>query len=318
MSISVIISSYYFMTNSMNNEQHGTLGSASYYLKYDYQKQQDDAGENAHSDESYTLCLEETLLNLPIGRGPHHKRKGLPNDQLLVWAHHFDARNGKKWNEQIRFEDLDNFLQKTDMKEGAVEVGSGTNNQAPCKVWEIGAHTAAYDSSVLMEKYPQCEYHAYEPIPLYFNTLMKNWNGTKNMHLHNYGISKDDGSFNVSSSVLKGQSTFIGDSKQANVNTGDISTVVIKNFDFAVNDAGGKPTLLHMNCEGCEWTLLPGAVESGFIKDIPIIQISFHNYGESGLGQRVIDYCTIRAMLSQTHNRTKGVPFAWERWERVE
>lgn len=239
----------------------------------------------------YTSCLEETLQSLPIGKGPRHKRKNLPDDQLLVWAHHFDARSGK-WNMDIRFEEMEELTHQ------------------PCSVWEVGAHTKAEDSSVLLKKYPNCEYHAYEPIPNYFASLAKHWEDTSNMYTHNYGLAHEDGEFKVSSSLLKGQSTYIGDSK----NEGDV-LATIKSFEFAVKEAGSKPTLLHMNCEGCEWDLLSQGIEDGFISDIPVVQIGFHNYGQVGLGKRAIEYCEIRKKLSRTHRLVDGaVPFAWERW----
>jgi len=234
--------------------------------------------------EAYTSCLEEALMNLPIGKG-------------RVWAHHWDARN-PQWNQDIRFAEMP-------------ELASSQNTS--CSVWEVGAHKRADDTRTLLGKYPKCEYHAYEPIPVFFATLSKHWKSTLNVHTHNYGLAKEDGGFKVTDSIIKGQSTYIGDSKESE--GGEGVTAVIKSFDYAVREAGAKPTLLHMNCEGCEWTLLPGAVESGFIQDIPVIQIGFHNYGNVGLGKRVIEYCEIRQQLNHTHDLVDGaVPFGWERW----
>ena len=62
------------------------------------------------------------------------------------------------------------------------------------------------------------------------------------------------------------------------------------------------------------------AISSGFITNIPIIQIATHNYGSVGLGSRVYEYCTIQSLLNQTHKMVNdenygiGIPFAWERW----
>lgn len=257
------------------------------------------------SRDDYASCLEEALRGLPVGPGPQHKRKRmnlLKSDQLLVWAHHFDARNDDKWNPDIRFERMPEL-------DGAAD--------RPCSVWEVGAHTQAEDTRVLRETYSKCEYHAYEPIPSYYAQLSKHWQSSSNVHTHNYGLGREDGEFLVPQALLKGQSTYIGDAKrdQKAVEAKDAVSAAIKSFEHAVQDAGGiKPTLLHMNCEGCEWKLLPGAMESGFVKDVPIIQIGFHNYGQS-LGGRAIEYCKIRMRLRETHDLVDGaVPFAWERW----
>ena len=266
---------------------------------------------NVKDEESivYNSCLEETLLNLPIGKGPYDKRKNLPDHQLMVWAHHWDARNKGKWNEKIRFEEMKELRNNSKSK----------SDQTNCSVWEVGAHEKAADSRELMKTYPNCEYHAYEPIPAFFTVLSKNWEGTSNMHTHNYGLASEDGEFKVPSSVLDGQATYIGDgdSSESNNDGDGFISAAIKSFDFAVKEAGSKPTLLHMNCEGCEWDLLPQALEeeNGFISDIPVIQIGFHNYGQVGLGKRVLEYCDIRKKLNRTHRLVDGaVPFAWERW----
>lgn len=297
----------------------------------------------------YQSCLEETLLSLPVGKGAknnarkHSPDSDSPDHQLRVWAHHYDAGNRDKWNAEQMFK-----LEIQELKQ---------NSSGRCHVWEVGAHIEAMESRMLMKAYPDCEYHAYEPIPDFFAVLSKNWKGTANMHTHNYGLASEDGEIRVPSSILKGQATYIGDGDDSVIDCGAhyastcadchqghgetwcngqctwkegqcteaeaeatnftrrMITANIKSFDFAVKEAGSKPTLLHMNCEGCEWDLLPQALESGFISDIRVIQVGFHNYGQVGLGKRVLEYCDIRQKMSQTHRLVDGaVPFAWERW----
>ena len=318
---------------------------------------------NKNDDALYTTCLEQVLLNLPIGLGPRHKRKKIfskeaaASNYLLIWAHHFDARN-PQWNMDIRFHEMPAL---------SAPAGNGNNNDY-CSVWEVGAHRKAEDTAILLKTYPHCQYHAYEPIPMYYVDLEKLWKDVPNVHTHNYGLGKEESTFQVSAASLNEQSTYIGDSstggsshlancgghtakdcgscpwdgeiwmagswcngdcvwmneecieKDSTSKTDDKSknmiSVKIQSFNDAVRDAGGKvPTLFHVNCEGCEWDLLPSAVESGFLKKVPIIQIGFHNYGSVGLGQRGIEYCHIRRLLSQTHNLVpNAVPFGWERW----
>lgn len=93
-------------------------------------------------------------------------------------------------------------------------------------------------------------------------------------------------------------------------------TAHIKSFHAAVIDAGGHfPTMLHINCEGCEWDMLPAAKRAGFLDPIEVIQFGTHNYGQVGLGTRVWQLCEIRQMLSSTHDMVKGgTAFGWERW----
>ena len=126
--------------------------------------------------------------------------------------------------------------------------------------------------------------------------------------------------FSVPKKGLQNQSTFLADFTKAEdgENKGGDSdqsiTAFVKSFQYAIQDAGKKPSLIHMNCEGCEWGLVPEAIESGFFEGIDVIQIGFHNYGKVGLGQRALEYCEIRRGLSRTHVLDFGVPFAWEQW----
>lgn len=244
------------------------------------------------TDASYTSCLKETLRNLPISKDGQ------------VRAHHWDAGN-EQWNENIRFDPMPRLQQE------------------PCSVWEVGAHTRAQDTQRLRSMYPLCEYHAYEPISDFFKELTDNWRqdgaGNANVHLHNYALAKENGTIYFPKSSLAGQSTYIGDGSKLPDSTNDVDSdsASVRSFHFAVQDAGGnKPTLLHMNCEGCEWDLLRDALDTSFIDNVPLIQIGFHNYGHVGLGERVIEYCDIQMKLARTHNLVHGaVPFAWERWE---
>jgi FkbM family methyltransferase len=222
----------------------------------------------------------------------------------MVWTHHSEANTGK-WNDEIRFEPLP-FTDK-------------------CSVWEIGANTEARDSQTLMESYPSCDYHAYEPIPSFFEKLQAHWEGrAPNMHLHGYGLADKSSTISVDKTVINAQSTFIGGSAKVDSSPADpqenndasMIPIHIKSFQDAIQDAGGKkPSLLHMNCEGCEWDFLPQAVESGFIQGIDVIQVGTHNYDDTvGLGGRIWQLCEIRTMLARTHRLVKGVPFGWERW----
>lgn len=160
--------------------------------------------------------------------------------------------------------------------------------------------------------------------------LQNNWKHESRMHTHNFGIGARDEILHVNPDSLQEQATYIGDSAAITTTTAAASSssfvqAQIKSFANAMAEAAGGdgrqqyPTLLHMNCEGCEWDLLPQGMVAGFIQQIPILQIGFHNYGhEHGLGGRVWQLCEIRQRLSQTHTlEEKGgaaVPFAWERW----
>ena len=258
-------------------------------------------------------CLHNVLSNyLPIGYG----RPRLRTTQLTVFAHLWDSGDHAKWNAEMRISpDIEELHQ------------ANTPDGDGCNVWEVGAHKTAYDSHELLKNYRYCKFHAFEPIPKYYRALKEHISMSRKEYVrtniipYNYGLSSTNATFYVSADNLQEQSTYIGESSTTSATTGggikgDTIVGHIKTFDYAIQDTGGKkPTLLHINCEGCEWEMIPQAISTGFIKDIPIIQIGTHNYGRVGLGTRVWQYCEIHALLNQTHRMVEGgTPFAWERW----
>ena len=170
------------------------------------------------------------------------------------------------------------------------------------------------------------------------------------------GLSDTQVVFAVDDASLQGQATFLGDQAAAaaaavaaaaqnnNYNiknnpreqqgqTTQPMQAKLVSFETAVADAGGrKPTLLHMNCEGCEWDMLTQMAETGFLQGIPVLQIGWHNYGRdasrppprttsssssngsNGMGSRVWQQCQIHALLERTHRMEWGVAFGWARW----
>ena len=287
--------------------------------------------EQQHN-ENMLGCLHNVLTKyLPVGYG----RPQLRSKKLTIFAHHWDAGNHKIWNAGMRVSKHIKELNDANDRAAAESAGGGAATASnECNVWEVGAHKTASDSHDLIRHYPNCKFHAFEPIPKYYTYLKEHIAGNSkqlvrdNIIPYNYGLGSTNTSFLVSPESLQQQSTYIGDSivgggnnNEENGDTNNMMTAYIKTFDFAIQDTGGKkPTMLHMNCEGCEWDMIPQAISSGFISNIPIIQIATHNYGSVGLGSRAYEYCTIQSLLNQTHkmvndeNYGTGIPFAWERW----
>ena len=264
---------------------------------------------NAPKDAFLLSCLRTILTNhqLPIGE-PNHPR--LAN---AVRAHHYDAQRLHLWNADSRFDPLKALEQTKDDGDASISASP------PCSVWELGAHTRADDTATFLKRYAHCQYHAYEPVEEFAVQLQNKWKSESRVTAHAYGVGESAQEFSLPKAALKGQSTFIAESGGANVNTPDTTTTArIVPFQQALDDAGGQyPTLLHMNCEGCEWDFLPQAHAAGFLQQVPVIQIGTHNYGAMGLGPRIWQLCEIRYLLSQTHDMVEGgVAFAWERWVR--
>ena len=73
-------------------------------------------------------------------------------------------------------------------------------------------------------------------------------------------------------------------------------------------------SLLHMNCEGCEWELLESIIENDEHLNISVIQFGSHYFPE--VKDIAARYCKVREQLSKTHRMVYGQSWAWERWDR--
>jgi hypothetical protein len=231
-------------------------------------------------------------------------------------AHHFDAGTGK-WNEAHRFDSFDAY-------------GLPANPL----ILDLGGNTKAADSTRFRQIFPSSTIHIYEPVPAFFSELEENWKGIPGIHVHKYGMGGSSRDIALDDGALHGESTFIMDSGKKVASAGAAAGSVpekatalapghMRIVDGAAEIAAIAPLpssqidILHMNCEGCEWEFLSRLADvEGTFARIHIIQISFHNYGNDGIGALLPQYCTIREALRQTHEPISVVPFGWERWVR--
>ena len=136
---------------------------------------------------------------------------------------------------------------------------------------------------------------------------------TYELSLVSYGIDAEEQSLAMPKSVLHGDASYIADS--ATSEAADTFQVKIQSFPKALAEAGGAvPTLFHVNCEGCEWSMMLNLLKRGQLKDVKVIQFATHNYGEVGVGRRALELCEIRQLLNVTHEAVFSQAFAWERW----
>jgi FkbM family methyltransferase len=240
--------------------------------------------------KDYLDCMVLVGQNMPIsGDGRLH-------------AHHYVAGSGK-WNEQIRFEPF-----QPDFGPASLII-------------DVGGNTRAADSKVFYDKY-RPKIHIYEPVMEFFSQLSSRWKGVEGVTLHSAGMGGGNRTIVLSTSSLKGESTFVmeGDVKSSDIPPG---SSVLEIVDAAsevrsILSSTGRSSidLLHLNCEGCEWELMLRLVEEGMLRVFANIQISFHNYAQAGIGVHMPVYCLIREALLKTHSPVHVVTFGWERWVR--
>lgn len=241
----------------------------------------------------FLSCMEEVGRNLPIRKDGY------------MAAHHWDAATGK-WNEEIRFMEFDLFI------------------EAPL-VMDVGGNVAAFDSQEFRRMLPDAEIHIYEPVPAFFGPLNEAWLSDTKAHIHDYGLGGETGAILLERKDLNGIATFIMDGRREVSN--EAKTPQLESDTITMKVMDGKKEisrllelgyshidLLHMNCEGCEWELLERLIQADTLKHVKYIQVSFHNYGERGIGNILPRYCLIREALTRTHEKIIALPFGWERW----
>jgi len=285
--------------------------SASAHVGEGKRETDDDDGDEDKSKQTALLsCLKNVLWNeLPIAK---NQEKCTTKD--VIFAHHGNAGHWWMWNPVVGgrmkpMKAMDNANVDAKKASGSKDSENDQHEGVRCSVWEVGANVEAEDSRTFLKIYGNCRYHAFEPVPPFYEKLKQGWKDEPRMKVHEYGIGAEDSVIQVTEDDLQGQSTFLADGKG-----GDIE-IRIKTFEYALSQSDGIPTLLHMNCEGCEFDFLPAAKKHGFIDKVPVIQIGWHSYGDVGLGARAWQLCEIRQLLAETHTMTWGLAFGWERWE---
>jgi hypothetical protein len=66
-----------------------------------------------------------------------------------------------------------------------------------------------------------------------------------------------------------------------------------------------------INCEGCEMSVLPALIHSGFIKRVKYVLVQFHKYSNDADSAGA---CGIRNSLSKTHEIKYSIPWVWDVW----
>lgn len=68
-----------------------------------------------------------------------------------------------------------------------------------------------------------------------------------------------------------------------------------------------------MNIEGSEYNLMKHKIETGYLKNIDLLQFQYHNYvdGSKQLRKQIINE------LKKTHTCLFNFPLIWERWDRI-
>ena len=97
----------------------------------------------------------------------------------------------------------------------------------------------------------------------------------------------------------------------------DVETVRLETLDRVFYGSvrvrhSGMVDFLYVNCEGCEYDLLPDIINTRIIASVRRLHVQFHLQDSSA--QSVHRRCLIREALRKTHEPVFAFPFVWEGW----
>lgn len=246
-------------------------------------------------DDYMSMCLNENLEYIPLGLGDDGLRKANPYNESIAMPTHLEAHTGR-WNEEL-FVDA--------------QVGGGGGD-----CWMMGASLHMDLTRRFLQTNKDCKLHAFEPIPFYAH--MKDVQKVA-ASVHEYGLGLKSDTFQVMDININDPVTssywYTKEVKRLARSGGAGGR--IEPFSRALQDAGGSyPNALILYCQGCEHSVLPAA--ASVLEHISTIMFVYHQYPVYRYSHRTTNiwqYCEIQYLLQQTHVKTGGFAYGWERWE---
>lgn len=148
-----------------------------------------------------------------------------------------------------------------------------------------------------------------EPVPEFYNHLIKKYENSKKIKVMNVGVSTDKNETTKSLYVSN-------DGSSTNFNTNVNSVIQIKTIpiDKILSDNNiNQVDLLQINIEGDEYALMEYLIESKIINKFKNIQIQFHLGIENDIERR--DNIQ-KNLISNGFKNKFDYPFVWESWEK--
>lgn len=193
----------------------------------------------------------------------------------------------------------------------------------------VGAHRGAEDGRLFHERFGLF-LHLFEPSPSFFGSLRAALEGVPGFMLHNYGLGASTSTARLQLSGT-GSRTLAGALGPIEGTEEVLIRAVAEAVPEALSTSGstdGNVELLHVNCEGCEYDVVDSLRHIGLLARIKHVQLAthlldppaasstFHDAVDLSLQVSISRYCAMHRALSQTHSRSWGLPWVWERWTR--
>ena len=165
-------------------------------------------------------------------------------------------------------------------------------------VFDVGGYEGWFADQIWNEF--KCQIHIFEPVPEFYLSIEKRFEGNKKIWVHNYGLA----SKNKNTEIFMN-----GDATSVYVKKGKAIPIFLRDIK---NILYGEIDLMKLNIEGGEFPLLKSVIDQELVEKIKNIQVQFHDHIPNAVEMRN----KIREGLSKTHRCTYDYEFIWENWER--
>jgi hypothetical protein len=141
-------------------------------------------------------------------------------------------------------------------------------------------------------------------------------------HIYPFGLSNQSKFISIDESAFaEGQGLSLTGSQHSTssrnykLTVRDVADILFE-FKVLTKEASsimGELSLLHVNCEGCEYDVIDRLLSIGLISHVRHLQFGSHRptHMQSTVVKR---YCSLQASLNESHCQIFGVPWGWERW----
>ncbi|OWF49232.1 uncharacterized protein LOC110452079 [Mizuhopecten yessoensis] len=175
---------------------------------------------------------------------------------------------------------------------------------------EAGGHRGN-DTYEFNSRYHPGFYIVLEPVPVFYDILVKKFQQSPNIAVYNFGIDVKDGNFNISESSDNAVSIFMTDNQKGR----RIQIVNTTRFFEKLSVRSREVDLITLNCEGCEYAVLDLLLSTDYIRHFRNIQFQSHRI--PGICYPVRRFCWYQELLGKTHKLIFQFKFVWESWARI-
>ena len=205
------------------------------------------------------IPLKISMINLILNVQKKVLNNNSSDEEIVIFKDFIKSLNENKDHVTLNGVKFENNPEILTLFEYFSDMGNAPFDDVSDKiVIDIGANIA--DTSLLFAN-EGCEVYSYEPVPPIYEIALRNIklnpNLEKNIHLFNKAVSDKEGTIEIK---FGGDGTSLSSSIYSS--EGDsykIESVSLNKIIADLNNDGIYPSLLHMDCEGSEFDIVPNS-----------------------------------------------------------